>query len=126
MAEKLLTYDPEDWLRDATWVAERGREGPGSADKWAAVIAYFERKYGPAAEWHHERLITALGYFASHTEEFDDGLLSIAYSTGGIASSALLLALCKIYSDADDDQLGSVWPVDQVKALARKIDKIRD
>jgi hypothetical protein len=126
MSDEQIIYAPEDWLRDAAWVNAKSEDGLGGPDKWGLITAYFERTYGPTAEWRHARVIAALGYFARHTEEFDEGLLSISYSIRGVASATLLLALRKIYTEAPAQPDNHDWPVDEVKALARKIENIRD
>jgi hypothetical protein len=120
MSQKQTIYTPEHWLRDAAWIKAKLEAESGRPDKWGLILAYFDRNYGPTADWHHDRLIAALKYFALHFQEFDESLLSISYTTDGAPSDALLLALHKIFS------VGQEAPVAEVKALARKIENIRD
>jgi hypothetical protein len=120
VSNDLLPYDPDDWVIDLQWIAARNRTG-GDTYNEAAVIGYFERKYGPTADDHIGRVFGALKYFLRHSAEFDAYGLAIDCQFSPVMGQPLKLALLCVFNGAGEDQFDHEWSVDEVAAIGWKL-----
>src|SRR5712671_507411 len=115
-------YSTRDWVEDCAWVSSKHDElAEGEAIDWCMLTAYFERKYGPTASSHRDRTMAAIVYLSRHIEDFNEGMHCIACNGGGMFAQPVLLALRIICTRVTEDELGTDWPVGDVKLMATAI-----